>query len=222
MENKVLLSDILINWFNCSDAYKAGTTNEEAEKALQQCKQDLLVQSRLTMSDKSAALLYVAWNFKNVERDAVDAVIRSECAKILYCLLAYSNIENDMGETAMSSAVIDALYDSGIIDDILKFCERDYRYLEQMVDRMLNYSNLFQMVEMFDGLDADKLDKTVKAMKKMIQGLDAETVKNLATITQQNDPMTAAVAGALSEYGLLKSDELVKMTKNTEEQSATE
>ena len=169
------------------------------------------------MSDKSAALLYVAWNFKNVERDAVDAVIRSECAKILYCLLAYSNIENDMGETAMSSAVIDALYDSGIIDDILKFCERDYRYLEQMVDRMLNYSNLFQMVEMFDGLDADKLDKTVKAMKKMIQGLDAETVKNLATITQQNDPMTAAVAGALSEYGLLKSDELVKMTKNTEE-----
>ena len=222
MENKVLLSDILINWFNCSDAYKAGTTNEEAEKALQQCKQDLLVQSRLTMSDKSAALLYVAWNFKNVERDAVDAVIRSECAKILYCLLAYSNIENDMGETAMSSAVIDALYDSGIIDDILKFCERDYRYLEQMVDRMLNYSNLFQMVEMFDGLDADKLDKTVKAMKKMIQGLDAETVKNLATITQQNDPMTAAVAGALSEYGLLKSDELVKMTKNTKEQGATE
>ena len=212
----------MINWFNCRDAYKAGTTNEEAEKALQQCKQDLLVQSRLTMSDKSAALLYVAWNFKNVERDAVDAVIRSECAKILYCLLAYSNIENDMGETAMSSAVIDALYDSGIIDDILKFCERDYRYLEQMVDRMLNYSNLFQMVEMFDGLDADKLDKTVKAMKKMIQGLDAETVKNLATITQQNDPMTAAVAGALSEYGLLKSDELVKMTKNTEEQSATE
>ena len=222
MENKVLLSDILINWFNCRDAYKAGTTNEEAEKALQQCKQDLLVQSRLTMSDKSAALLYVAWNFKNVERDAVDAVIRSECAKVLYCLLAYSNIENDMGETAMSSAVIDALYDSGIIDDILKFCERDYRYLEQMVDRMLNYSNLFQMVEMFDGLDADKLDKTVKAMKKMIQGLDAETVKNLATITQQNDPMTAAVAGALSEYGLLKSDELVKMTKNTKEQGATE
>ena len=222
MGNKVLLADILMNWFNCRDAYKAGTTNEEAEKALQQCKQDLLVQSRLTMSDKSAALLYVAWNFKNVERDAVDAVIRSECAKILYCLLAYSNIENDMGETAMSSAVIDALYDSGIIDDILKFCERDYRYLEQMVDRMLNYSNLFQMVEMFDGLDADKLDKTVKAMKKMIQGLDAETVKNLATITQQNDPMTAAVAGALSEYGLLKSDELVKMTKNTEEQSATE
>lgn len=222
MENKVLLSDILINWFNCRDAYKVGTTNEEAEKALQQCKQDLLVQSRLTMSDKSVALLYVAWNFKNVERDAVDAVIRSECAKILYCLLAYSNIENDMGETAMSSAVVDALYDSGIIDDILKFCERDYRYLEQMVDRMLNYSNLFQMVEMFDGLDADKLDKTVKAMKKMIQGLDAETVKNLATITQQNDPMTAAVAGALSEYGLLKSDELVKMTKNTEEQSATE
>lgn len=212
----------MINWFNCRDAYKAGTTNEEAEKALQQCKQDLLVQSRLTMSDKSAALLYVAWNFKNVERDAVDAVIRSECAKVLYCLLAYSNIENDMGETAMSSAVIDALYDSGIIDNILKFCERDYRYLEQMVDRMLNYSNLFQMVEMFDGLDADKLDKTVKAMKKMIQGLDAETVKNLATITQQNDPMTAAVAGALSEYGLLKSDELVKMTKNTEEQSATE
>ena len=31
MENKVLLSDILINWFNCRDAYKAGTTNEEAE-----------------------------------------------------------------------------------------------------------------------------------------------------------------------------------------------
>lgn len=216
MENKVLLSDILINWFNCRDAYKEGTTNQEAEKALQQYKQDLFVQSRLTMSDKTAALLYIAWSFKNSERDAVEATIRIECAKILYCLLAYSNIDNDMGEIAMSPATIDALYDSGIVDDILKFCESDYRHLEQMVDRMLNYSNLFKMVEMFDGLDADKLEKTVKTMKKAIQGLDAETVKNLATITQQNDPMTAAVAGVLSEQGLLQSDELAKMVKNTE------
>ena len=44
MENKVLLSDILINWFNCRDAYKEGKTNQEAEKALQQYKQNLLVQ----------------------------------------------------------------------------------------------------------------------------------------------------------------------------------
>nr|DAH54151.1 MAG TPA: hypothetical protein [Caudoviricetes sp.] len=216
MENKVLLSDILINWFNCRDAYKEGTTNQEAEKALQQYKQDLFVQSRLTMSDKTAALLYIAWSFKNSERDAVEATIRIECAKILYCLLVYSNIDNDMGEIAMSPATIDALYDSGIVDDILKFCESDYRHLEQMVDRMLNYSNLFKMVEMFDGLDADKLEKTVKTMKKTIQGLDAETVKNLATITQQNDPMTAAVAGVLSEQGLLQSDELAKMAQNTE------
>ena len=216
MENKVLLSDILINWFNCRDAYKEGTTNQEAEKALQQHKQDLLVQSRLTMSDKTAALLYTAWSFKNNERNAVEATVRIECAKILYCLLAYSNIDNDMGEIAMSPATIDALYDSGIVDDILKFCESDYRHLEQMVDRMLNYSNLFQMVEIFDELDADKLEKTVKTMKKTIQGLDAETVKNLATITQQNDPMTAAVAGVLSEQGLLQSDELAKMAKNTE------
>lgn len=216
MENKVLLSDILINWFNCRDAYKEGTTNQEAEKALQQYKQDLFVQSRLTMSDKTAALLYIAWSFKNSERDAVEATIRIECAKILYCLLAYSNIDNDMGEIAMSPVTIDALYDSGIVDDILKFCESDYRHLEQMVDRMLNYANLFKMVEMFDGLDADKLEKTVKTMKKAIQGLDAETVKNLATITQQNDPMTAAVAGVLSEQGLLQSDELAKMVKNTE------
>ena len=122
-----------------------------------------------------------------------------------------------MGEIAMSPVTIDALYDSGIVDDILKFCERDYRYLEQMVDRMLNYVNLFQIVEIFDGLDADKLEKTVKAMKKTIQGLDAETVKNLATITQQNDPMTAAVAGALSEHGLLKGDELANLVKNTDE-----
>ena len=36
MEKKVLLSDILINWFNCRDAYKAGTTNEEAEKVAEE------------------------------------------------------------------------------------------------------------------------------------------------------------------------------------------
>lgn len=216
MENKVLLSDILINWFNCRDAYKKGKTNQEAEKALQQYKQDLLVQSRLTMSDKTAALLYTAWSLKSDERNAVETTVHIECAKILYCLLAYSNIDNDMGETAMAPVTIDALYDSGIIDNILKFCEKDYKYLEQMVDRMLNYSNLFQMVDMFNGLDADKLDKTVKAMKKMIQGLDAETVKNLATITQQNDPVTAAVVGALSEHGLLKGDELVNLMKTTD------
>lgn len=217
MENKVLLSDILINWFNCRDAYKEGKTNQEAEKALQQYKQNLLVQDRLTMSEKTAALLYTAWSLKSDERNAVETTIRIECAKTLYCLLAYSNIDNDMGETAMSPVTIDALYDSGIIDNILKFCDKDYRYLEQMVDRMLNYANLFQIVEMFDGLDADKLEKTVKAMKKTIQGLDVETVKNLATITQQNDPMTAAVAGALSEHGLLKGDELANLVKNTDE-----
>lgn len=216
MENKVLLSDILINWFNCRDAYKAGTTNEEAEKALHQCKQDLLVQSRLNMSDKSSALLYVVWNLKNAEKDAVEMVISLECVKVIYGLLAYTNIENDMGEVAALPSSIDALYDSGIIDDILKFCEKDYKYLEQMVDRMMNYSNLFQIVELFDGLDADKFNKTILELKKVVQNIDAETVKNLATITQNNDPVTVAAAKVLSESGLLKSDELASIAKNTE------
>ena len=216
MENKVLLSDILINWFNCRDAYKAGTTNEEAEKALQQCKQDLLVQSRLNMSDKSSALLYIIWNLKNVEKDAVEMVISLECVKVVYGLLAYTNIENDMGEVAVLPASIDALYDSGIVDDILKFCEKDYKYLEQMVDRMMNYSNLFQIIELFDGLDADKFNKTIRELKRAVQNIDAETVKNLATITQNNDPVTVAAAKVLSESGLLKSDELANIVKNTE------
>lgn len=216
MGNKVLLSDILINWFNCRDAYKAGTTNEEAEKALQQCKQDLLVQSRLNMSDKSSALLYIIWNLKNVEKDAVEMVISLECTKVVYGLLAYTNIENDMGEVAVLPASIDALYDSGIVDDILKFCEKDYKYLEQMVDRMMNYSNLFQIIELFDGLDADKFNKTIRELKRAVQNIDAETVKNLATITQNNDPVTVAAAKVLSESGLLKSDELANIVKNTE------
>ena len=216
MENKVLLSDILINWFNCRDAYKMGTTNEEAENALQQCKQNLLVQSRLNMSDKSSALLYVIWNLKNVEKDAVEMVIFLECAKVVYGLLAYTNIENDMGEVAVLPSSIDALYDSGIVDDILKFCEKDYKYLEQMVDRMMNYSNLFQIIELFDGLDADKFNKTIRELKRAVQNIDAETVKNLATITQNNDPITVAAAKVLSESGLLKSDELANIVKNTE------
>ena len=216
MGNKVLLSDILINWFNCRDAYKMGTTNEEAENALQQCKQDLLVQSRLNMSDKSSALLYIIWNLKNVEKDAVEMVISIECAKVVYGLLAYTNIENDMGEVAVLPASIDALYDSGIVDDILKFCEKDYKCLEQMVDRMMNYSNLFQIIELFDGLDADKFNKTIRELKRAVQNIDAETVKNLATITQNNDPVTVAAAKVLSESGLLKSDELASIAKNTE------
>ena len=216
MGNKVLLSDILINWFNCRDAYKMGTTNEEAENALQQCKQDLLVQSRLNMSDKSSALLYIIWNLKNVEKDAVEMVIALECAKVVYGLLAYTNIENDMGEVAVLPASIDALYDSGIVDDILKFCEKDYKCLEQMVDRMMNYSNLFQIIELLDGLDADKFNKTIRELKRAVQNIDAETVKNLATITQNNDPVTVAAAKVLSESGLLKSDELANIVKNTE------
>ena len=95
MDNKVLLSDILISWFNCRDAYKEGKTNQEAEKALQQYKQNLLVQDRLTMSEKTAALLYTAWSLKSDERNAVETTIRIEYAKTLYCLLAYSNIDNE-------------------------------------------------------------------------------------------------------------------------------
>lgn len=225
MENKVLLSDILISWFDCREAYEKQENQEiikEKEEKLTLLKQNLLIKSRLTMSEKAEALIYIAWNFQKSEKDAVETTVCLECAKIIYGLLAYAGVENDLNDIAIGSTVVDALYDSGIIEEILKFCERDYRYLEQMVDRMLNYSNLFQMVEMFEGLDADKLDKTVKAMKKMIQGIDAETVKNLATITQNNDPITAAVASTLSEQGLLKSDELTQIIKNTERQSANE
>ena len=85
-----------------------------------------------------------------------------------------------------------------------------------MVDRMMNYSNLFQIIELFDGLDADKFNKTIRELKRAVQNIDAETVKNLATITQNNDPVTVAAAKVLSESGLLKSDELANIVKNTE------
>ena len=69
-----------------------------------------------------------------------------EICLILYGLLGYTTIENDLQMAALSSAIVDILYECGFVDKILNFCKKDYDRLCTMADRAVNFRTGLELI----------------------------------------------------------------------------
>lgn len=115
--------------------------------------------------------------------------------KVVYGVLAYVvNLENDLDRVAMTPAVVDLLYQMGIIDDILEHCEKDYRRLEKMIEETLNFSNILRLTQTVELFDAEKIDEFTQELRNMKNELTPEMLADLKSL---------AVSGS-AEFSVLK------------------
>lgn len=218
MENKVLLSDIVLKWLRYREALQNGEATPEQVEEFDKIFPQILVKDYLPMAQKENLVAQIVWYTfdKQADETYIDYMTNFEICLILYGLLGYTTIENDLQMAALSSAIVDILYECGFVDKILNFCKKDYERLCTMADRAVNFRTGLELINSISVFDPQQLQELAQELKNTLGGLTPETVRGLVKIAQINDPATLAVAEALDKFGVLKTKEDVEQIINTE------
>ena len=218
MENKVLLSDIVLKWLRYREALQKGEATPEQVEEFDKIFPQILVKDYLPMAQKENLVAQIVWYTfdKQADETYIDYMTNFEICLILYGLLGYTTIENDLQMAALSSAIVDILYECGFVDKILNFCKKDYDRLCTMADRAVNFRTGLELINSISVFDPQQLQELAQELKNTLGGLTPETVRGLVKIAQINDPATLAVAEALDKFGVLKTKEDVEQIINTE------
>lgn len=218
MENKVLLSDIVLKWLRYREALQKGEATAEQAEDFDKIFPQILVKDYLPMAQKENLVAQIVWYTfdKQADETYIDYMTNFEICLILYGLLGYTTIENDLQMAALSSAIVDILYECGFVDKILNFCKKDYERLCTMADRAVNFRTGLELINSIATFDPQQLQELAQELKNTLGGLTPETVRGLVKIAQINDPATLAVAEALDKFGVLKTKEDVEQIINTE------
>ena len=218
MENKVLLSEIVLKWLRYREALQKGEATAEQAEDFDKIFPQILVKDYLPMAQKENLVAQIVWYTfdKQADETYIDYMTNFEICLILYGLLGYTTIENDLQMAALSSAIVDILYECGFVDKILNFCKKDYDRLCTMADRAVNFRTGLELINSISVFDPQQLQELAQELKNTLGGLTPETVRGLVKIAQINDPATLAVAEALDKFGVLKTKEDVEQIINTE------
>lgn len=218
MENKVLLSDIVLKWLRYREALQNGEATPEQVEEFDKIFPQILVKDYLPMAQKENLVAQIVWYTfdKQADETYIDYMTNFEICLILYGLLGYTTIENDLQMAALSSAIVDILYECGFVDKILNFCKKDYERLCTMADRAVNFRTGLELINSIATFDPQQLQELAQELKNTLGGLTPETVRGLVKIAQINDPATLAVAEALDKFGVLKTKEDVEQIINIE------
>ena len=212
MENKVLLSDIVLKWLKYREALQKGEATAEQVEEFDKIFPQILVKDYLTMKQKEMAISQIVWYTfdKQPDETYIDCMSNFEICLILYGLLSYTTIENDLQMAALSAAIVDILYECGFVEKILSFCKKDYERLCKMADRAVNFRTGLELITTISTFDSQQLQTVSKELKNTIGNLKPEMIENMVKFAQMNDPITIAVTEALDKYGILKSKEEIK------------
>ena len=218
MENKVLLSDIVLKWLRYREALQKGEATPEQVEEFDKIFPQILVKDYLPMAQKENLVAQIVWYTfdKQADETYIDYMTNFEICLILYGLLGYTTIENDLQMAALSSAIVDILYECGFVDKILNFCKKDYERLCTMADRAVNFRTGLELINSIATFDPQQLQELAQELKNTLGGLTPEVVRGLVKIAQINDPATLAVAEALDKFGVLKTKEDVEQIINIE------
>ena len=218
MENKVLLSNIVLKWLRYREALQKGEATAEQAEDFDKIFPQILVKDYLPMAQKENLVAQIVWYTfdKQADETYIDYMTNFEICLILYGLLGYTTIENDLQMAALSSAIVDILYECGFVDKILNFCKKDYDRLCTMADRAVNFRTGLELINSISVFDPQQLQELAQELKNTLGGLTPEAVRGLVKIAQINDPATLAVAEALDKFGVLKTKEDVEQIINIE------
>ena len=161
----------------------------EVEDEVAKIVDQFVIREYIPLAEKQ---VYIASILSCIPDDANDALVAENwitMGKVIYGILSYVvNLENDLDRASLVPAVIDVLYESGVVDKILKYSQKDYSRMEQMIQEALNFSNIFRIVQTAALFDKDQLDTFIGAIYDFKKDLTPELLEGLTTIAVSNSP----------------------------------
>ena len=89
--------------------------------------------------------------------------------------------------------LVDLLYNSGLVDYILGFCQKDVDRLQHMADRMISFDNLKDLMENIQVTSPEQIDRLTDEFKQFKTETNPEFIKHLGDIIALNDPLLNGV-----------------------------
>lgn len=217
MGNKVLLSDIVLKWLKYREALQKGEATAEQVEEFDKIFPQILVKDYLPMKQKEMVISQIVWYTfdKQPDETYIDCMSNFEICLILYGLLSYTTIENDLQMAALSASIVDILYECGFVDKILSFCKKDYERFCLMAERAVNFKSGLDLLVSLESFNPEVIRNTAESLKGTLSGLTPEALRGMVKIAQMNDPATLAVAEALDRFGILKTKEDVEQILKT-------
>lgn len=195
---KIKLSDILTAILE----FKKNPT-EENDAKVHEYMQKLQVIPYLGIDRKAICASIICQNIFNVERDMVKSAIHLVVAETMYGILEYCiNLENDLESFVADETIYDVLCEFGFIDYIMKFCGTDFNRLCDLIDKMINFGNIYKIVEAADNFSSDKIDALVNELDKATKTLTPEMLSDMKSILNGQDPHWEALKESIGDEAL--------------------
>ena len=95
--------------------------------------------------------------------------------------------------------LVDLLYETGIIDKILEFCEKDYNRIDRMLDRAINFSNIDRIVQVPALASEEKLTEVIDTLKNLKNEISPDVLEAIKAISLESAPEWQAFKDTIAE-----------------------
>lgn len=188
--------------------------SSEREEVLTTFKSQLIIRNYLPLREKVVAL-YKILSDTVIPEGSLGSVfaVKLEVSTLFNGLLVYTNIESPISYEKLTYENYDLLYQSGVVDYILQYCQQDYNKLISLIDYSLDYHHLLDLIETLKKVDTEHIDKILYEMKSMRETMDPVSLQNISDIVKYNDPNLYQLGENFKEEALdkiLRADTLEK------------
>lgn len=185
-------------------------TEENATK-LEELKSQLIIRAYMPMQDKVVSLYKVTID-ADKSLDLASSVFTAglELALLFDGLLAYTNIDINIPKEWKIYESYDAIYQSGLADYILQYCERDYNRLCQLMERTISYENLRELMNSMSAIQPEAIEAMLAEFKQFRESATPEMLHDMADIMRFNDPNLYHIKESVIDSA---ADQLERMDK---------
>ena len=197
MDEDKITFEVLVDFLK---KYVKGEYSEEAYKKLLK---KLNIKPYLKMETKAQLLIAILLDIKYSNNFISEvAAVELEMKKLFKGLLGYTDVDTFfINYATLEFETFDLFYESGLVDDILKVCEKDYERLDKMIRQAVSFEGIVEANTLMANIQPKEMDKAIKNATKFMQNFDNDALDKLAKIATLQDPLVSDIAKII-EQGL--------------------
>lgn len=200
-------------------AFKQDPT-EEHDAKIQELIGKLQIVSYLNVTKKMVAAMKICMNIWNDDKDAIQSGIDLEVNELIFGLLSYIvNLENDVANFGALNLFYDTLCEYGFDEYILKFCKKDFKRLQRLIDKVYNFGSVYRIEKTAELFTPESLAQFASTLKDTVSSLTPEMLADLKSISNAMAPEWQAFKETTADEVLNTTlySELNKSTKEFKE-----
>ena len=143
--------------------------------------------------------------------DAPSTAAFLEGGRVLKGLMSYcANLRNDVPLSTLYYFASDAIYQYGLYDHIIKYCESDYKRLVKIIDDVVNATNIYRITQTAAIFNEDSYQQWVKNMENLKDTLNSEQLKSLLELSMTDSKEGGDLLTQIAEAAIKQTNNEMK------------